>query len=173
MIGTLAQAAATAAPSNTLLVLGFALFGAALVLLALELLLPSAGILPLLCGLSVAAGIVCFFLHSALWGFTALAVALGGAPFVIGWALGIWTTTPLARRSVLSAEVRAPDTARLPEPGTEGRSLTDLRPVGRVEIGGRTLEAIAETGFVEAGSAVVVVAGAEGGTLRVRPQAVR
>jgi membrane-bound serine protease (ClpP class) len=165
---TLAQTATTSSDATWMLA-GFALFGLALVLLVLEFVIPSAGALAVLCGASLLAGVVCFFVHSALWGFAALAIALGGAPVAIGWTLSIWSTTPLGRRSVLSAEVRATPAPSAPAPGATGVARTDLRPVGRVEIDGRMLDAIAENGFVEAGCRVEVVPGSEGGTPRVRP----
>ena len=150
------------------LVAGFALFGIALVLFALEFVVPSAGLLSLLCTLSIAAGVPCFFMHSTLWGVTSLAMALGGAPFAIAYGLRLWSGTPMARRAVLHAEIgeRAP-TAALPAAGAEGVARTALRPVGRVEIAGVVHEALADGGFIDAGRAVRVT-GREGATLRVR-----
>jgi hypothetical protein len=43
-----------------------------------------------------------------------------------------------------------------------------MRPVGRVEIDGRTIEAIAEGGFIEAGSPLAVADGSTAASLRVR-----
>lgn len=168
---TLLALQATAPALDGALIAGFVLFGIALVLLLLEFVVPSAGVIAGLCGACLVAGVACFFVHSALWGFAALAFSLGGAPFAIGWGLRIWSTTPLARRAVLSTELEVAPSAKTPRVGSSGRALTDLRPVGRVEIEGAVLEAIAEGGFVEAGRAVRVVAGAESGTIRVRAEA--
>lgn len=150
------------------LIAGFALFGIAVVLFALEFVVPSAGLLSLLCTLSVVAGVTCFFVHSMLWGVASLAMALGGAPFAIGYGLRLWSGTAMARRAVLHAEV-SQDWPRitLPADGAVGVSRTDLRPVGRVEIDGQLHEALAEGGFIEAGRAVRVT-GREGSSLRVR-----
>lgn len=147
---------------------GFLLFGLAVVFLLLEFVVPSAGLLAALCTLSIAGGVLCFFLHSALWGFASLALSLGGAPFAIGYGLRLWTSTPLARRAVLSAELPAlrPDTAR-PVPGAVGVARTPMRPVGRIEIDGTLHEAIAEGDFIESGQAVEVVR-TESGAVRVR-----
>jgi hypothetical protein len=46
-----------------------------------------------------------------------------------------------------------------------------MRPVGRVEIDGRTLEAIADGGFIEAGSPVAVAEGSTAASVRVRAAA--
>ena len=166
------QAAQVAAPTalDGTLIAGFVLFGLALVLLLLEFVLPSAGVIAMLCGACLIAAIACFFMHSALWGFAALAFTLGGAPFAIGWGLRIWSTTPLARRAVLSTELEVASPKQDSRVGATGRALTDMRPIGRIEVDGVVLEAIAEGGFLEAGRAIRVVSGAESGTLRVRAE---
>jgi membrane-bound serine protease (ClpP class) len=164
VIALLAQTTGT----DPWLLAGFVLFGVGVIALSLELIIPSAGVLAGVCVLGLVGSVACFFMHSALWGFASLAAVLGGAPFAIGYGLRLWTSTPLARRSVLHAEVSEPRaTAPLPSPGHEGLCRTDLRPVGRVEIDGTMHEAIAEDGFIESG-ARVRVSGAESGTLRVR-----
>ena len=42
--------------------------------------------------------------------------------------------------------------------GSEGKALTDLRPVGVIEIGGRRFDALAETRMIEGGARVRVTA---------------
>jgi len=165
----LLQSSPVVAPSDIYLIAGCTLFGVALVLLALEFVIPSAGLLSTLCVLSIATGVICFFVHSTLWGFASLAISLGGAPFAIGFAIKLWSATPLAQRAVLDAHVgegNSPPSA-LPHNGAVAIARTALRPIGRVAIGDNSFEAIAEDGFIEAGSTVRVV-GREGGTLRVR-----
>lgn len=168
-LASMLQALAPAAPDGSWLIAGFALFGLALVLFALEFVIPSAGMLATLCVLSIAAGVICFFVHSALWGFASLAVSLGGAPFAVGYGLQLWSGTPLARRAVLGAQVRGTgiESTQLPADGATGVARTALRPVGRVTIAEQPFEALAVDGFVEVGEPVQVV-GREGGTLRVR-----
>ncbi|MFM7808683.1 MAG: hypothetical protein ACKPEA_12290, partial [Planctomycetota bacterium] len=166
MIEILAQTAPATGGFDTALIAGFALFGLALVLAALELVVPSAGAITALCALCIVAGVVSFFVHSMLWGFASLAFALGGAPFAIGYGLRLWSTTPLARRAVLSTELEATRSPGVPPVGARGTALTDMRPVGRVEIDGRTMEAIAEGGFIEAGSPLAVAEGSTAASLR-------
>lgn len=150
---------------------GCLLFGLAAVLFLLEFVVPSAGALAVLCTLCVAGGVICFFAHAALWGFASLALALGGAPFAIGYGLRLWSGTPLARRAVLGTELHTDrDASSRPRPGSVGIARTPMRPVGRVEIVGVTHEAIADGGFVEAGQTIEVLR-VEDGTLRVRPRA--
>jgi membrane-bound serine protease (ClpP class) len=149
------------------LIAGFVLFGIAIVVALLEFIVPSAGALAVLCGLCILAGVVSFFIHSALWGFAALAFALGGAPFAIGWGLRVWTSTPLARRAIHSTQLHAAERGQSPKPGAEGLAITDLRPSGRVRIDGTIHEAITDGEFVESGTPIRVVEGGSVGGLRV------
>jgi membrane-bound serine protease (ClpP class) len=48
--------------------------------------------------------------------------------------------------------------AALPDLGAEGKALTPLRPLGRIEVGGEVFEARADEGFIDSGEAVIVVA---------------
>lgn len=50
-------------------------------------------------------------------------------------------------------------------PGTQGIALTDLRPLGRAEIGGRRYEVRCQTGHAPAGAKVEVIATEFGGLL--------
>lgn len=163
---------AQAAPSGIdgFVIVGCLLFGLAAVLFLLEFVVPSAGALAVLCTFAIVGGVICFFAHSALWGFASLALALGGAPFAIGYGLRLWSGTPLARRAVLGTELRSGrEASSRPGPGATGVARTPMRPVGRVEIDGATHEAIADDGFIDAGQPVEVLR-IEDGTLRVRPR---
>ncbi|MCE9619417.1 MAG: hypothetical protein K8R92_05875 [Planctomycetes bacterium] len=172
----LAQQAA-AAPDDAWLIWGFALFGAALILFALEFVLPSGGLIATLCVLAAASGVFCFFMHSATWGLASLAASLAGAPVMIGYGLKLWSNSPLAHRVVLSQSIQDPSRTQPGEAGvsvsgtiaigTVGRAETTLRPVGWIRIGSDRREALAEEGFIEVGRHVRVT-GVEDGTLRVR-----
>ena len=52
--------------------------------------------------------------------------------------------------------------------GAKGIALTDLRPVGRAEIGGKRYEVRCQTGHVPSGARIEVIA-SEFGSLLVRP----
>ena len=168
----LAQAAAT--PDNTFLTWGFILAGAALVLLLLELLVPSSGMLGLLCGLAAIGSIVAFFKYDQTFGVAALLAYVIFTPFLLVFIFKLWINSPLARRMVLGGDVgataegepspeEASEKARLqrleelrPLIGAEGFTVTALRPVGVVKIDGRRIDALAESGVVEANTPVVV-----------------
>ncbi len=169
----LAQAAAS--PDNgAFLTWGFILAGAAIGLLCLELLVPSGGMLGLLCGLAAIGSIVAFFRYDATFGVAALLAYVILTPILLTFIFKIWINSPLARRMVLGGDVgdlaegepegmEATERARLKKLdemrqliGAEGQTVTALRPVGVVKIDGRRIDALAESGVVEANTPVVV-----------------
>ncbi|MHC4589923.1 MAG: NfeD family protein, partial [Planctomycetota bacterium] len=95
-------------------------------------------------------------------------------PFLLIGMFKLWIHSPLAKRMVLGGDVQGQvegeqDTLKTAEKtrlsridqlrqliGAEGVTETALRPVGFVKIDGRRLDAMAESGIVEADTPVVV-----------------
>jgi membrane-bound serine protease (ClpP class) len=170
----LAQAATGAAPNEAFLMWGFILAAAALGLLIIELLIPSGGLLGLLCGIAAIGSIVAFFQYDTTFGIAALGVYVVITPFLLIGIFKLWIQSPLAKRMVLGGDVQGQvdgeqDTLKTAEKtrlkrieelrqliGAEGVTETALRPVGFVKIDGRRLDAMAESGVVEADMPVVV-----------------
>jgi membrane-bound serine protease (ClpP class) len=179
----LAQAVTESTNDNALL-WGFILGGAALGILVLELLVPSGGLLGLLCGVAIIGSITAFFRYDTTFGFVSLLGYAILTPFVIVFGFKLWIQSPLARRMVLggvdgSADGEgAPDSAGQPRLarqdqlreliGAEGVTITALRPVGVVKINGQRVDAMAESGIVEANTPVVV-ADVYDNQIKVRP----
>lgn len=168
---------------EALLLWGFVLFGAALLVLALELFLPSGGLLALLCIGLVGGGVVCFFKASTTWGLISVGAVALLAPLVGYFMLKIYPDTAMGRRLILGdPEGRATrDAEPDSEPGADdgvneagtlvglaGVALTELRPVGTVELDGKRIEASSEAGLIHAGQRVRVTA-VEGAKVKVRP----
>lgn len=169
---TLAQA--TGAENDPYLLWGFVLAGAALGLLFLELLVPSGGLLGLVCGVAAIASIVAFFRYDTVFGVAALMGYIILTPILIVFVFRVWIHSPLAKRMVLGGDDEAADDgerdpllasqqqrlARMEQLrqliGAEGVSVTALRPVGFVKINGQRIDAMAESGIVEADTPVVV-----------------
>lgn len=154
---------------------GIALFGSALLVLALELFIPSGGLLSLLClGLAVS-GVVCFFRVSNGAGLASTGAVLVMGPLAAYFFLKIYPDTPMGRRLILGDPDGRPSGADDPSRddaggalvGAEGVAVTDMRPMGTVEIDGKRLEAAAELGLIHAGTKVRVT-GVEGVKVRVR-----
>lgn len=147
---------------------GLGLLGLSMILVVLELFIPSMGILGILSALSAIAGIVMLFKHDTTWGLLGLVGVLLLGPLMFGFAVRVWPYTPIGRR-MIQGTVTDEDLeqakqqrmheqeARLALVGAEGEAITDLRPVGVVRIGDQRLDGLAEAGFIESGQRVRVV----------------
>lgn len=197
---TLAQSApaAPSAPpptSDAYVVASIVLGGVGVLFLALELLIPTSGMLALLCGTCFIASVVSMFMWSTTAGLILLFSYTIAAPFVFLLLLKLWSKSPIVRRYTLnesSARVVTADTgvdgldpdleggaselARFRRQqsmakaiGTTGVTETPLRPAGFVMIDGQRVDAIAESGYIERGTAVRVVAVVDG-ALKVRAE---
>jgi len=165
------------AVENTPLLWGFGLLAAALLLVVIELFVPSGGVIAITSGVSAIAGVVFLFKAGPTWGLIGILVVLILGPTALGFGLKIWPHTPIGRRMLgakTPEEIEREHVETLREReklaalvGQEGVVLTDLRPVGVVEIGGRRHDALSESSLVRAGSRVRVTA-AEPNQVRVR-----
>lgn len=136
------------------------LLGAAgVVLILLDLVVPSHGVLSVIGVLSVTAGIaVCFRINRWL-GMGVLAASLVLAPLAFHWFSYVWPKTRMARGLVLAAtEPEKPGATPLPvHIGQVGRSVSELRPAGVCEFGGVRVEAVSDVGMVAPGQRVEVI----------------
>jgi len=162
---------------ESLLVWGLALVALALLLMVAELFVPTGGALGITAGVVAIAGVVCLFQFEAVWGLTSLLSLLILGPSFAAFGLKIWPNTPLGRRIIGAPSDEELETQRVEEEterrrqtalvGREGLVLTDLRPVGVVEVGGVRYDALSETVFVPAGARVRVTI-VEGSHIKVR-----
>lgn len=158
-------------PNAAFLFWAAVLGGAAIIIIALELVVPSGGLLALAAGGCVVSSIITSFLYSPSAGAVSLGVYFILGPisgwFVFKW----WLDSPLGKRFVLSAEVDRIDTGPEAAPhgdsmthnaelraliGSEGVAVTPLRPVGTVKILNERFDALAETGSIAAGARIAV-----------------
>lgn len=161
---------------DAMLTWGLVLLGLSLFLLLVEMLVVSGGLVSVLAVASAAGGIYCLFRFDTTWGLMGTATALVLGPVTMLYGLSMWRHTPLGRRIIggkpepeneLDPRSGKPVDPRLTLIGLHGRALTDLRPVGVVEVGGARYDAACETGFLAAGSPVRVT-DVEPNQLRVR-----
>lgn len=163
---------------QALLLWGLGLLAASLLLIVIEVFVPSGGLIALVAAGCAIGGIVALFRYHPWWGVIGIAVLLILAPMAFSFAIRVWPSTPLGRRMLGERSPEEIEAARERERrqheelraliGQQGTVLTDLRPVGLVQIGNRRYDAISETGYVRAGQRVRV-AGADSMQLRVRP----
>jgi len=139
------------------------LFMACSVLLVAEVFLPSGGLLTVGALACVAGGIAFFFQQNAALGWIGVGVAVVLIPSVLALAYRVFPRTRFGQSVTLTPTQRSvgdavPDTAQLRELlGEVALVKTPLRPVGICDFSGQRLECVAESGYVETGSYVVVI----------------
>lgn len=163
--------------TEPMLIWAFGLLAAAVVILVLELFLPSGGVLGLLSGALAVASVVCFWRVSPGWGITSLAGLLILAPLVFTFFVKVWPDTTMGRKMILAEDDSEIERRAMEESeektredslvGVQGKAVTDLRPVGVVLLDNQRVEALAEGAWIEAGQAVRVTH-VEGTRIKVR-----
>ena len=153
--------------NESMLFWGLGLVAAALLLIIIEVFVPSAGLISLTATGCAIAGIYCLFQVSTWWGVTGLAAVAILGPAFFSFALKIWPSTPMGRAMLgekAPEQIEAERLAALRERdrilaliGQEGVVLTDLRPVGMVQIAGKRYDALSESGMIRAGAKIRVV----------------
>lgn len=134
--------------------------------LLLEIILPSAGVLSILAGLSFIGALVVAFSGSVRLGVIVLAVEMFLIPVLIISAVKFWPHTPIGRMILIrlpkSADEILPDDPVYRDlkslVGKRGKAKTLMLPSGSVVVGGRTYDAFSEGMPIEAGEPVQVVA---------------
>jgi len=192
-IVALLQTAPSSAPRDEVyLLVALGLLGLALVLLVLELFVPTGGALAIMTGVAAVASIASMFIYDAVYGAVYLAMLCAGSPLVLLLVFKVWSHTPIARRMILQqgadgaaqsdamqtetvdpsvaprGKAAAALTARLAElVGHSGIAVTTLRPIGFVRVDGQRIDAVAESGFITEGAPIDVIEVFEG-QLKVR-----
>jgi membrane-bound ClpP family serine protease len=162
---------------ETLLLGGIGLLGAALLLIVLEAFVPSGGIIGVVAAICAIIGVALLWRFSMIWGISGLLTVAVLGPMCFGYALKIMPHTAIGRQlmgpgaeeiaEIGREERQAQRDQRLALLDCEGVALSDLRPIGMVEINGQHHEAVAEGGIIDRGSAVRVT-DVRGHEIRVR-----
>jgi len=128
-------------------------------MIAAEVFVPGL-ILGTLGGLCLLASVVlCYFSYGALTGTIAFAVlvvlSVGG--FFL-W-LRLFPHTPIGKKLMLNRSLLSQNAIESPDLiGIEGEAVTPLRPAGTALIQGRRMDVVAESGLIESGQKITVVA---------------
>lgn len=162
------------------LIWGWVLIAVAGVLLFAEFFIPTGGALALTSAAAGVAGVVLLWQESRTWGLLGILCILVLGPAMLAYGVRVWPNTPIGRRIIgapsdeeAAAKAKAEADARISAQsmiGREGVALTELRPVGTVEIDGKRHDAMSETHYVPAGTRVRVT-GIDVVQLKVRPVA--
>ena len=185
----LAQAPTDLPPDSSWLVIGIGLGLLALAIFAIELFIPTAGMLGILCGAVVIASIISFFYHSTSAGVFAIVTYIVASPFILVYGVKLWSGSPIGRRLILGGtetvatrgldeEEVADELAKHREADREAAdaligmiavAATPLRPVGVIRLGDRRMDALAESGIIDQDTEVEIVEIIDN-QIKVRPQ---
>jgi membrane-bound ClpP family serine protease len=148
----------------SLLAWAVVLMALGLVIVIVEMFLPSGGVLAVISAASIVASIVMAFKHSSEAGLGFMTLAVLGTPLLLVLGFKFWPRTPLGRRILLDVPTGddvLPDVElrrQLKElVGRIGTAKTLMLPSGPVVIGNVTYDALSEGTAVQAGERVKVV----------------
>lgn len=157
------------------LLIGLGLLGIALLLVVVEVFIPSAGVISLIATVVAIAGIVALFRVSVSWGVAGILSMLVLGPTTALFALRILPSTPFGKKLLFGERGEAEPILADPAEdenralmGEEGVAVTDMRPVGAIRVGGKRMQATSEVAMIRAGTAVRIMS-VEGNHIRVRP----
>ena len=85
---------------------GFGLGVLALILFAVEIFIPTAGMVGILCGISAVGSIIAFFQYSGSAGGLAILTYLIATPFLLVYGVKLWSQSPIGRRLILGGPMR-------------------------------------------------------------------
>jgi membrane-bound ClpP family serine protease len=162
---------------ETVLLVGLGLLAVSLILIFIEALVPSGGIIGLVAGCCAIAGVVALFRYSAMWGASGLLTVVILGPMCFFWAIKMLPHSAFGRKLIgpdaaeiargVGDDLQADRARKLALIGQTGKAVTDLRPIGVVEINGQRFDAAAEVGLIDRGTPVRVT-GADAMQIRVR-----
>ena len=162
-----------ASANDAYLVWGFVLMAVTVALLFLELFVPSGGLIGMLAGVAAIGSVVAFFKYDDTAGLVATAAYLILTPIAGVFVFKYWLNSPLGKRMILGGNEEPADPDADPADiaeqarrerlaqlrqliGARGVTVTPLRPVGTVKINDQRIDAMAETGVIDAGTPVIV-----------------
>lgn len=146
-----------------------------LLIVLIEMFVPSGGVLAFIAATSVISSIVMAFRHSANAGLGFMAIAVFGTPILMAIGFKFWPSTPLGRRILLdvpTGDDAVPDADLRKQRhvliGKFGKAKAEMLPGGPVLVDGKIYDAVSEGDAVDDGTLVKVV-DVRGTRLVVRP----
>lgn len=139
------------------------LYFAAIVLAFVDIFVPSGGLLIIMAALGGIAAVLFAFRSGNTAGMGMLTLVIASVPVIAIIAIRIWPHTPMGRRVILKLpKSSAVSQGNADEPLLEliGKVFkTDIAflPTGQLRVGYRRLNAVAESGFIEAGVHVKII----------------
>ncbi len=141
------------------------LLAGALLVVALEMFVPSAGLLGILAAALFLSAIIVAFFHSAITGVSMIGAIGLLLPFIFLAFVKIWPHTPIGRRVLIGRRDKddlLPRGKQYDERqqlvGRRGVARTPMLPSGQVLIDGEKFDAVSQGAAIEAGNRIEVVA---------------
>lgn len=140
------------------------LYVAAVGLATIDLFVPSGGMLVVLAAVGAIGSVLFGFRSSTTAGMSMLTLVMGSIPVFLWLAVQIWPHTPIGKRIILKTPPAQPAQSPvtqdplLPLIGHVLLAETPLLPTGQLRLGHHRLNAVAESGFIEAGQRVKIMA---------------
>lgn len=164
------QMLAQEAANQSYLLWGVVLVAVAIVLVLVELFVPSGGLIGAMSAVAAIGSVTAFFMYDTMAGLFAVGAYLVLTPIFLWAVFKFWLNSPMARYMILGGNEATPEEPSVASEmkrrerlealnaliGAEGVTVTPLRPVGTVRIEGQRVDAMAETGTIDAKVAVVV-----------------
>lgn len=137
------------------------LFSGGLLLILVEVFVPSGGVLGLLAALALIASMVLAFMEDFTLGFTLLAATAILVPVIVTYGLRIFPKTPIGKkltaRGFSFEDGRAVDRRDSDLVSKAGVVESDLRPAGMARIDGRRVDVVSRGEPIEKGTPILVV----------------
>lgn len=138
------------------------LVGVALILLGVDLFLPTGGILMILAAVAAITGMSFGFAHSATAGGWLTLVILLSIPTLLFFFVKYYPSTAIGKKMIIDRPEARPydfssgNANHTLTIGDVGLAKTSLQPAGKITIHGIDFEAVSITGIIDSGHAVVV-----------------
>ena len=150
--------------------LSLLLLAAGILVVVVEMFIPSAGVLGFVAASCLIASIIVAFMHSIFFGFCILATTSLAMPLLFLMLVKVWPLTPLGKAILMNDTIEN----ILPESDVDklidrvGKATTKMLPSGIVEIDGKQHDAVSEGYAIGAGDAVKVIS-VRGNRIYVEP----
>ncbi len=146
------------------LTIGILLFAVGMLMMVLELFIPSGGALSCLAAFSIVAAIIVGFTHGSTMGVILLGVTAVWVPLMFVMAVKFWPHTPLGKIMLIQRPTieetlpESDDSALKKLVGRTGRAKAKMLPSGPISIEGQTFDAVSEGMPIEVNQLIQVIA---------------
>lgn len=122
----------------------------------LELFVPSGGLLGALAAICLVGSVVCGFMIDRWVGLGAAAAAVLLSPIAVKLGIEAWQRTPIGRKVMIDTTMKSIEHEPI-RVGDVGRCVSDLRPMGEIEVGMVTVQATSGGPVIRHGTRVRVI----------------